>query len=195
MKTAGLLMVFLLFSCPATFSQERDTTDIMMGIIKEGDTIIHKNLQEIWVLPEKQFKNRWRERRYYRYVEKVKKVYPFAKLAGDILREYEPQYYALETDKERRELMKNLEKRLLAEYKEELKGWSISEGKILLKLIDRETDRTSFILLKDFRGGFSAFFWQGIARLFGSDLKEEYDPEGDDQALERIVSLIEVGYL
>ena len=167
----------------------------MMGIIVKGDTIIHKNIPEVIVLPQQNFKNARHERRSNRYVEKVKKVYPYAKMAGEMLQEYEPKYLALDDDRERRKMMKDIEQQLMDEYEDDLKRMTISEGRILLKLIDRETRRTSYILIKEFRGGVPAFFWQGIARLFGSDLKAEYDPDGEDKVLEQIVTLIEVGYL
>jgi len=175
--------------------EKKDTANIVIGIVEDGDTTIYENLQEIVVIPEKEFSNPRDKRRYYRYVNKVKKVYPYAKLAGEMLREYEPRYLALESDKERRRMMKDLEQQLLDEYKDDLKRMTISEGRILLKLIDRETNRTSYTIIKDFRGGFSAFFWQGIARLFGGNLKSEYDPYGEDRVLEEIVMLIEIGYL
>jgi len=193
-KMSGIILMFLLIFFGNLYSQKRDTTGLMIGIVSDGDTIIHVNLKEIWVIPPKKFPNRREERRYYNYVNKVKKVYPYARLAGEKLKEYEPLYLSLETDRERRILMKNLEKQLLEEYKDEMKKLTISEGRILIKLIDRETRRTSYNLIKDFRGGFSAFFWQGIARIFGSDLKSEYDPEGEDRVLEEIITLIEVGY-
>ncbi len=174
---------------------QRLSDSVMMGIIQNGDTIIHKNLIEITVFPEREFKNARQERRYGRFVDKVKKVYPYARLAGEMLDEYEPKYLELETDKERRKLMKDLEQQLLDEYKDDMKKMTLSEGRILLKLIDRETSRTSFALIKDFRGGVSATFWQGIARLFGSNLKSEYEPQGEDRMLEEVVRLIEVGYL
>lgn len=169
--------------------------DIMMGIINDGDTIIHKNLIEVTVLPEREFKNARQERRYGRLVDRVKKVYPYARMAGEMLDEYEPKYMALETDKEKRQMMKDLEQQLLDEYKDELKRMTLSEGRILLKLIDRETSRTSYTLIKDFRGGVSATFWQGLARLFGSNLKSGYQPDGEDEMVEEIVRLIEVGYI
>jgi hypothetical protein len=192
-------IVLLLFLCFAGFSencfaQKKDSTRVM-GIIQKGDTIIHKNIPEVIVLPRQEFKNARHERRYNRYVEKVKKVYPYAKMAGEMLQEYEPKYLALEDDRERRKMMKDIEQQLMDEYEDELKRMTISEGRILLKLIDRETSRTSYVLIKEFRGGVPAFFWQGIARLFGSDLKAEYDPNGEDKVLEQIVTLIEVGYL
>jgi len=194
-KYKGFLIVVSLFFGLVVQAQVKDTSDIMMGMIKDGDTIIHKNIQEIWVMPEREFETRRERRRYNRLVSKVKKVLPYAKLAGDMLQQYEPVYMELESEREKKKLMKDLEQQLLDQYKDEMKRMSISEGRILLKLIDREADRTSYTLIKEFRGGFSAFFWQGIARLFGSDLKSEYDPEGEDRVLEEIVTLVEVGYL
>ena len=182
-------------SVSGTFAQVKDTTELMMGFIKEGDTIIHKNIKEVVIWPRREFRNKRIERKYYRYLRKVKKVYPLAVEARELLKEYEPEFNALEDQRDRRKLMKSLEKELLAKHKEELKKWSISDGRILLKLINRETERTPYSIIKDFRGDFSAFFWQGIARLFKNDLKAGYDPEGEDQWLEEIVTLIELGYI
>ncbi|HZH73684.1 MAG TPA: DUF4294 domain-containing protein [Mariniphaga sp.] len=192
-KLLTIIIAFLFVSINEVVAQKED--DFMMGIIRNGDTIIHKNLIEITVLPEKEFKNARQERRYNRFVHKVKKVYPYARMAGDMLNEYEPKFLALETDKERRQMMKELEQQLLNEYKDDMKKMTLSEGRLLLKLIDRETSRTSYTLIREFRGGVSATFWQGLARLFGSNLKSEYEPHGEDRTLEEIVRLIEVGYL
>lgn len=189
-----MIVVFGFLLLKGLAAQEKDSA-LMMGIIEKGDTIIHKNIPEIVVFPQREFKNNRQRRRYNRFIEKVKKVYPYAKLAGEMLREYEPKYMALEDDRSRRKMMKELEQQLLDEYKDDLKRMTLSEGRILLKLIDRETSRTSFSLIKDFRGGVPAVFWQGIARLFGSNLKEEYDPQGEDRIIEEVVTLIEIGYL
>ncbi len=146
------------------------------------------------VIPQHDFKNPRQERKYNRYILKVKKVYPYAKPAGELLRKYEPEYLALDNDRDWRKMMKNLEKQLLDEYKDDLKRMTISEGYILIKLIDRETLKTSYSLIK-IRGGVPAVFWQGIARIFRNNLKTEYDPYGEDRLLEEIVTLIEIGYL
>lgn len=196
---SGFKILLVFFLCTQgfpekNFAQEKDSSK-MMGIIWKGDTIIHKNIPEVIIIPQQEFKNARHERRYNRYVEKVKKVYPYAKLAGEMLQEYEPKYLALNDDRERRRMMKDLEQQLLDEYKDDLKRMTLSEGRILLKLIDRETSKTSYTIIKDFRGGVPAVFWQGIARLFGSDLKAEYDPAGEDRMLEQIVTMIEIGYL
>lgn len=176
-------------------AQERDSGNIMIGIISGNDTLIHRTIKPVVVFPERRFDNKREYRRYSKFVLKVKKVYPLAVEARELIKKYEPQYYALEKQRDRRKLMKNLEKELLAQHKEELKKWSISDGRILLKLINRETERTPYELIKDFRGDVSAVFWQGIARIFSNNLKDEYEPEDEDKMLEEIVVLIELGYL
>lgn len=192
----SLLFIFLLFVvCFISHAQECDTTSMGIGYIENGDTIIAQNIKEVTVFPKRTFKNERQHRRYSRYVQKVKKVYPVAVEARELLAKYEPQYYATDSKKERRKMMKQLEKELLAKHKDNLKKWSISDGRILLKLINRETERSAYSLIKDFRGDFSAVFWQGIARLFRNNLKDGYEPEEEDRILEEIVSLIELGEL
>lgn len=190
---AILIPVFFLFIVAK--AQERDTTDMMIGIVEGGDTLIHRNIKEVVVIPAREFKSKRMERRYWRYAKKVKKVYPLAVKARELLKYYEPIYNEMEDRSDQRHLMKNVEKQLLAEHKDDLKRWSISDGRLLLKLINRETDRTPYNLIHDFRGEFSAFFWQGVARIFKNDLKEGYEPTGKDRWLEEIVTLIELGYI
>ncbi|WP_346861395.1 DUF4294 domain-containing protein [uncultured Draconibacterium sp.] len=194
MKTGFVILLFFMI-CVISEAQERDTTGINMGYVENGDTIIFKNVKEVIVFPQREFKNQRQYRRYTRYILKVKKVYPVAVEARELLAKYEPEYYALESEKERRKMMKQLEKELLDKHMDEMKKWSISDGRILLKLINRETERTPYSLIKDFRGGVSATFWQGIARLFKNNLKDGYEPEEEDKVLEEIVTLIELGYL
>ena len=189
-----LYIVMFLFVCVVSWAQNRDTSNIEFGYVEDGDTIIFKNIKEVVVFPEREFKNQRQYRRYSRYVQKVKKVYPVAVEARELLAEYEPIYNSIESKKERRKMMKQLEKELFAKHKDKMKKWSISDGRILLKLINRETDRTAYSLIQDFRGDFSAVFWQGIARLFQNNLKSGYDPEEEDKVLEEIVVLIELGY-
>ena len=184
---------FLVVSGIFAQAQQKDSSDFLFGVIQNGDTLIHKNIKEVVVIPRQRSKSM--QRKYNRYVQKVKKVYPLAVEARELLKKYEPQYYAMEDQRDRRKLMKSLEKELLARHKEELKKWSISDGRILLKLINRETERTPYSIIKDFRGDVSAVFWQGIARIFKNDLKDDYEPEGEDLWLEEIVTLIELGYL
>ncbi len=96
-------------------------------------------------------------------------------------------------EKSRAIYLKIVEKELKREFEEPLKDLSMNQGRILLKLIDRETGNTSYELVKDLRGGFQAFMWQSLARLFGSNMKSEYDPNGEDIMIERAIKLIEAG--
>lgn len=194
MKKVLFILIILMVTGIQAKAQKRDTSEFFMGTVIGNDTIIHKDLKEVWVYPNKKFRNKRQEANFWRYVNKVRKVYPYAKRANELLKQYEPQYLNLKTQRERRRLIKRVEDDLMAQYKSEFKKMTISEGKILIKLIDRETQRTSFELIKEFRGGVTAFFWQSIARIFGNDLKAEFDPYGEDHLIEEIVTLIEAGY-
>lgn len=189
-----LFIPVLLITTLQVNAKNQDSGQWVRGIIEGNDTIIQVRVKDIWVFPDRQFSGKRQQQRYSRYVEKVKKVYPLAVEARILLDKYEPVYYSLDSQRARRKLMKNLEKELLDKHKEELKKWSISDGKILLKLINRETDRTAYSIIKDFRGEFSAVFWQGIARLFKNNLKDGYHPDEEDKMLEEIVRKIEMGY-
>lgn len=193
MKRIFIILFLVLIADLALQAQQNDSIRYYMGVVQNNDTLIHKNIKEVIVMPRQMSKAQ--QRKYSRYVYKVKKVYPLAVEARELLKKYEPRYYALEDQRDRRKLMKNLEKELLAAHKEELKKWSISDGRILLKLIHRETERTPYSIIKDFRGDVSAVFWQGIAKLFKNDLKDDFEPYGEDLWLEEIVTLIELGYL
>jgi len=125
----------------------------------------------------------------------VKKVYPYARLAGIKLNEYEEILKAAESDKERRQIMKLAEEELKAEFEDDLKKLTFKQGLILIKLVDRETGNTSYELVQELRGNFTAFFWQTFARLFGYNLKIRYDPLGEDKEIEDIVVMIENGQI
>jgi len=188
------ILIFFVLLAGVAKSQNQTTGKLVRGTIVGSDTIIQVYVQDIWVYPERKFANQRQREKYTRYVAKVRKVYPIALEARILLDKYEPMYYATQSDRERKKMMKNLEKELLDKHKEELKKWSISDGKILIKLIDRETNRSAYSIIQDFRGDFSAMFWQGIARLFKNNLKDGYDPQNEDKLLEEVVRRIESGY-
>ena len=132
-------------------------------------------------------------RKYLKLIRDVKKAYPYAKMAGDKLKIYDKELKAIEKDRERRKFLDKVEDELREEYEGDLKKVTITQGIILIKLVDRETGDTSYELVKEFRGSFSAFFWQSLARLFGHNLRLRYDPNGDDYLIEEVVQLIEAG--
>lgn len=173
------------------------TQDIYVAraVVIDGDTLWVADLDEVYIFPVKKFKSRRERRRYTRLIYNIKKAYPWARLAGDMLSEVEVHMLSLETEKEQKDYMKLVEKELLKDYKQDLKKLTITQGRILIKLVDRETGDTSYELVRELRGKISAVFWQALARLFGSNLKSEYDPEGEDRLIEEIVVLIENGQL
>lgn len=168
---------------------------IVRGIVVGADTIVVANIPDVYVHAPRKFKSKRDYNRYLRFVKNIKVAYPYARLAAKILKEINDHLATLETQREKEAYIKKVEKELLGKYTEELKGLTITQGRILIKLIYRETDQTSFALVKDYRGGFSATFWQGLARLFGTNLKDTYDPEGEDRLMEEIVVAIEQGAL
>ena len=131
--------------------------------------------------------------RYDKLVYNVKKVYPYAKLAGKQLAIYKEILDTIPTESARKIFMKKAEKELELKFGDELKDLTFSQGKILIKLIYRETGNSTFDIVRQLRGNFTAFIWQTLARLFGYDLKADYDPGGSDQAIEQIVLMIEAG--
>jgi hypothetical protein len=196
-STLRILIFFVwwfIFPFTSLHAQKHESDKYGFGVKIGNDTIIHRDIEEVRVYPRNSKISHF-TRYYTRLAQRVKKVYPYAQKANELLKQYEPEYYTLKTDKERRKLMKDIENQLMAEYKDDLKRMTISDGRVLIKLIDRETGKTSFNLIKEFRGGFSAAFWQGIARIFKNNLKDEYDPSGEDRLIEDIVNLIEYGYL
>jgi hypothetical protein len=175
----------------------RRTGDVYVArmLIIDGDTIWVADLDEVYIFPTNKFKNRREYRRYTRLIYNVKKAYPWARLAGEKLAEVEVHMGTLKTEKEQREYIKQVEQELLDDYKEDLKHLTITQGRILIKLVDRETGDTSYELVKELRGNLSAAFWQALARLFGSNLKSEYDAAGEDRLIEEIIILIDAGQL
>ena len=163
--------------------------------ILNGDTIPVIELSPVSVTAQREFGSRWEAYRYNRTVRNVKVAYPYAKLAGHMFREYSRQLMELDTERERREFIREAEDEIRENFEDDLKRLTFSQGLILIKLIDRETDHTSYHILKEFRGAFSAVFWQSLGRIFGYNLREEYDPYGEDRQIEEIVQLIEEGYL
>ena len=162
--------------------------------IENGDTVFYVHLREIVVRAPRKFKNAAEERQFWRLVYNVKKTYPYAKLAGKKLHELNEQYLQINSEKERKVYSKKVEDDLKAEFEGELRKLTVTQGRILLRLVDRETGNTTFEILKDFRGSLSAVFWQTVARVFGSNLKTRYDPSsGEDKTIEQIIMQSEEG--
>ncbi len=159
-----------------------------------GDTLPSFRLARIPVYSSR-YRRRVSLRKYERMVRAVRLVYPMAREAQELLEEMETVLPTLRTKKEQEAYVKRIERDIKAKYTPVLRNMSMYQGMVLVKLIDRQTGRSSYTLVQEFRGRFSAFFWQGIARMFGGDLKAEYDPERDDALLEQLIELYELGLL
>ena len=158
--------------------------------VEKGDSI-----PLVHVLPVYVFSRPVDLRRYRRLVDAVKKVYPIAKIARAKMATMEEELTRLPTKKAQKEYIKQVYHEIKDEYTPVLKRMTRTQGRVLLKLIDRETEYTAYEVLKEFRGGFVAGFWQGISKIFGQDLKSQYDKDGEDKMIEQIVIYYEAGLL
>ncbi len=166
-----------------------------MKINSEGDTIYSVHISPVIIYPPRTFRNRRERMKYYRLVRNVKKVYPYSVIIKQIFTESEFVLRHMDNNRERRNYINEKEKELKKEFEGDIRNMTYSQGRILIKLVDRQTGNTTYQLVKHFKGGVSAFFWQGIARIFQTNLKYEYDPDGTDKWIEEIVVRIENGQL
>jgi hypothetical protein len=165
----------------------------MRAEIINGDTVLCYDLKSVNIYERRTFTSIRVKKRYNKLKRDVLKVYPYAKLAGEKLRDYESRVDSMKNDREKKKFLKQVEQDLQDEFGAELTNLSITQGTILLTLIDRETGDTSYELVKQLRGTISAFFWQSLARLFGHNLKDGYDADGDQEMIEDIILRIENG--
>jgi hypothetical protein len=160
-----------------------------------GDTIAVIQLPTVIVFPELKFRNDKERRQYDKLVRDVKRTLPYAKMVYATLIETYEYIQTLPNNKAREAHLKRMEKDLFREYKPELKKLTLSQGKLLIKLVDRECNQTSYHLVSAYLGGFRAGFWNLFAGMFGASLKSEYDPTGKDALTERVVLLVEHGQI
>jgi hypothetical protein len=160
--------------------------------IYQGDTIPYAVLPTINCYGIRTFKTAKQQEVWTRTKYNVKIVYPYAILAAAKLKEYD-RILAQMSESERSKYTKQMEDQLKSEFSDELKKLTVNQGKILIKLIDRETGKTTYSVVKELRGSFSAFMYQGVALMFSSNLKSEYDPLGDDKMIEDAIKLVESG--
>ena len=194
----GFVTVSVWGEVPADFvmpSHEMNYIDSVELQVSGEDTFYLARMHEVWVYPRMAFKNKQQERFYWKTVRDVKKTLPFAKLLTKEM-EYADQQLAKIPDKKlRKRWWKQHEKYLFKKYEQHFRKMTASQGQMLMKLMDRESDRTSYEIIKHYRGKASANFWQFIAKLFKNDLKEEYDASDKDKIVERVINLVEAGQL
>lgn len=190
MKRGLLLILIGLFAATGVQAQGGRGFWHQEWEVGKGDSI-----PLISILPVYVFSRPVDMRRYRKLVEAVKKVYPVAKIAKARMAEMEDELCLLPTKRAQKEYIKGIYHQIKEEYTPILKKMTRTQGKVLLKLIDRETEYTAYEVLKEFRGGFVAGFWQGVSRIFGQNLKSEYNKDGEDKIIEQIIVYYEAGLL
>lgn len=190
-KRLYILLLLATFSLSAMCQSRRERPFWRQEwAIENGDSIA-----VIHITPVRKYARKPDMRRYARLVRAVKRVYPIAEEAKVLMATMEEELLALPNKKQQKLYIKGIEKRLIREYTPVLKKMTIYDGRVLLKLIDRQTDDTAFEIIKEFRGRIEAGLWQALAKMFGNNLKTDYNPAKDDQLLEQIVVLYEKGLL
>jgi hypothetical protein len=189
------LITFLLFAPTLLSAQDTVKQYLLDAVVIGDDTLPNIKIKEVRVFSRKVFKSNRQKRQFTRLVYNVKKAYPFSIVARNELSIMNDQLKNIQGNRAREKYIKEYQKQMFVRYEDDLRKLTITQGRILLKLVDREIGNTSYDLVKEYRGSFSAAFWQGIARLFGSNMKSEYDPKGEDAEIEEIVLLIEDGLI
>ena len=175
------------------YSQPGDS--LFMHYRVEGrDTVFTEELPpaRIYSRLPRQKGREWRK--YYRLVHNFSKTYPYALAARHLVREVDSTILADNLKRGKRDRYINQkQKELFDDFESSMRGLTVSQGALLMKLIDREVGKSSYLIIKDYKNGMAAGFWQGVAKIFGTDLKKPYDPEGEDKAIEELVQLWESG--
>ncbi len=211
--TLALLFALLLTALPAqaVAAPRPDETEVDVevgdGRVKpirgyyffeeDGEQTLMLVLADVTVFPPMKFKNKKEEEFYWKTVRDVKKTLPYAKLICETLIETYEYIETFPTQKEREEHLKRMEGEVFKQYKPALKKFTKSQAQMLVKLINRETNQSSYNILKAFLGTFRAGFWQTFGRLFGVNLKTGYNPDKDrkDAIVERVATMVELGQL
>lgn len=162
---------------------------------RDGVVLPEIELKEVYIVGREKTSRKFPFHRYQRLIYNLKKVYPYALVVRSKIIEINDSLELIPDDKDRRKYLRNIEKDIFGEYEDDVRNMTITQGRLLIKLIDRETRNTSYELIRQYRGSFSASFWQAVARIFGSNLKAEYDPYGEDFIIELIINEIDAGRL
>ena len=187
-----LIIVILLLAVSVAKAQQGGGI-VMFGTVYQGDTIPMQYLDVVtisgYVCPLSEAE----KRKYKKLIKNVKVVYPYAKQAGKLLDRYTIVLQQAKNDSQRKKIMKQAEKEIENKFGPSLKKLNRSQGKILIRLIDRETGSDSYALVKELRGSFRAAFYQTLGKLFGYNLRTKYDPanNSEDRITERIIYGIE----
>lgn len=196
-----IFILFLFFGSLKCFAQQQPRSAAQRTVyltpmcVYEGDTIPYVKLPTVYIFKPLKFKNKRDMNKYYKLIRDVKKVLPISKEINHAIIETYEFMMTLPNEKARQRHMKAVEKSLKEQYTPRMKKLTFAQGKLLIKMIDRQTHSTGYELVKAFMGPFKAGFYQTFAALFGASLKKQYDPAGDDALTERVILMVENGQL
>ena len=199
MKRLAILSAFLL-ALLAPRAQEVQGDPVFVPTVKvgkvlvDGDSIQYMELSQVFVYPEPTFKNKRQQQAYNRLVRNVKKVLPIAKQVRQIIIET-AEFTETLPESERKAHLRRVEEAMVKEYKPQMKKLTFSQGKLLIKLVDRECHSTAYDAMQAFIGPVRSGMWQAFAWMFGASLKKGYDPDGVDRLTERVVLMVESGQI
>lgn len=187
--------MFCLLNSQGAIAQDNQDNILLGGIVIENDTFPMVYMDQVEVIDKLPRKWARKRRRYDKLRNNIYKVYPYAVIAADVLKDVDSNLLAIgEDDKARNAYLKSIEVELKSRFKGELEDMTVSQGHVLVKLIDRQTGKSCYHIVKELKGGFSAVVMQGVARLFSHNLKADYDPLGDEKEMEEIVRELEANY-
>lgn len=187
--------IFVLVAYSQSTPPEADPLDSVLLQVRGQDTFYLARLRELYVFSDIKFENKKQERFYWKTVRDVKKTLPIAKILTLEMIYADQQLAQLPDKKARKKWWKQHEKYLFKKYEQQFRRMTASQGQMLMKLMDRESDQTSYEIIKHYRGQASANFWQFVAKLFKNDLKEEYDGDDKDRIIEHVIYLVETNQL
>lgn len=178
--TPYILTLLIVISPIGAFAESNEVEDIAGEVVLKPAFVFDRGIDR---------------RRFWRLVNSVKRVYPLAKVARDKMEGMESHLATLTSKREQKEYIRGVYREIKEEYTPILMKMTYTDGRVLIRLIDRETDYTAYEVLDEFKGGFSATFWQGVSRLFGHNLKDEYGTNEEDKTIEKIIRYYEAGLL
>ncbi|MDY4520896.1 MAG: DUF4294 domain-containing protein [Bacteroidales bacterium] len=190
----GLLLFIALTSLGIEVSAQQHKGTLVRALVVGRDTVPQVMMGEVQCWAKARFKNERQRKKWTKYIYNVKRALPYARLLTREFRIIEDSLSKISDPVARNAYIDEQEKVMFKKYEQQLKHLTVRQGRILIKLMDRESGHTSYEIISMLKGDFKAFWWQGIARVFGSNLKTEYDPDGMDKNLENVVMLIDMGY-
>lgn len=192
-----IAFIFYCFALSAQEEQQKDTPKMYkhMFVVSEGDTIPMFNLHPVHVFAQRKFKDDKERQRYTKLIRDVKKTYPYAKMIAESIIETYEYMQSLPNEKAKQKHLEEVQEYMMEKYKPEMKKMTKTQGKILMKLVDRQCGASTYEIVKALLGSFKAGVYNVFAGLFGNSLKARYDPYGEDAEIEAIVVQLEEGTL